>query len=127
MAGRRSPQGPSISQLTSPLDSITSCRWRLRHIEFQQKARRHPLTDSTPEFSTSNLCGHATPPPQIQRLPAKLAKSISRRCRIVLIREGEVLGTVEAGDAKATEKVAAIQFELDEFQRRRLLVQELAR
>ena len=41
MAGRRSPQGPSISQLTSPLDSITSCRWRLRHIEFQQKARRH--------------------------------------------------------------------------------------
>src|SRR6185436_17375533 len=42
MAGRRSPQGPSISQLTSPLDSITSCRLRLRHIEFQQKARRHP-------------------------------------------------------------------------------------
>ena len=41
MAGRRSPQGPSISQLTSPLDSITSCRWRLRQIEFQQKARRH--------------------------------------------------------------------------------------
>ena len=28
-------------QLTSPLDSITSCRWRLRHIEFQQKARQH--------------------------------------------------------------------------------------
>ena len=42
MAGRRSPQGPSISQLTSPLNSITSCRWRLRHVEFQQKARRHP-------------------------------------------------------------------------------------
>jgi hypothetical protein len=32
---------PSISQLTSLPDSITSCRWRLRHIEFQHKARRH--------------------------------------------------------------------------------------
>ena len=31
MAGRRSPQRPSISQLTSPPDTITSCRWRLRH------------------------------------------------------------------------------------------------
>ena len=35
------------------------------------------------------------------------------------------LGTVEAADPQAAEKVAAIQFELDEFQRRRLLVQEL--
>ena len=35
--------------------------------------------------------------------------------------------TVEATDAHAAEKVAAIQFELDEFQRRRLLVQELTR
>ncbi|MGE3159699.1 MAG: Ig-like domain-containing protein, partial [Xanthobacteraceae bacterium] len=43
MAGRRSQQGPSISQLTSPPDSIPSCRWRLRHIEFQHKARRHPV------------------------------------------------------------------------------------
>ena len=40
--------------------------------------------------------------------------------------KGEVLGTVEAADAHAAEKVAAIQFELDEFQRRRLLGQELA-
>ena len=63
-----------------------------------------------------------------QRHPAKLAKRMKRRWRIVLIRsKGEVLGTVEATDAQAAEKVAAIQFELDEFQRRRLLVQELAR
>jgi hypothetical protein len=40
-------------------------------------------------------------------------------------KTGQVLGTVEANDAQASEKVAAIQFELDEFQRRRLLVQEL--
>ena len=53
---------------------------------------------------------------------------MKRRLRIVLVRsKGEVLGTVEAADAKAAEKVAAIQFELDEQQRRRLLVQELAR
>jgi hypothetical protein len=58
--------------------------------------------------------------------PAKLASSVKRRWRIVLIRiKGEVLGTVEAADPQAAEKVAAIQFELDEFQRRRLLVQEL--
>ena len=58
----------------------------------------------------------------------KLATRMKRRFRIVLMRKsGEVLGTIEAADPQAAEKVAAIQFELDEFQRRRLLVQELAR
>ena len=66
--------------------------------------------------------------PKSKDSPAKLASRMKRRWRIVLIRsKGEVLGTVEAADAHAAEKVAAIQFELDEFQRRRLLVQELAR
>ena len=56
--------------------------------------------------------------------PAKLASRMKRRWRIVLMRKnGEVLGTVEATDAHAAEKVAAIQFELDEQQQRRLLVQ----
>jgi hypothetical protein len=60
--------------------------------------------------------------------PAKLASRMKRRFPIVLVRSrGEVLGTVEAVDANAAEKVAAIQFKLDEQQRRRLLVQELAR
>ena len=60
--------------------------------------------------------------------PAKLASRMKRRFRIVLMRtKGQVLGTVDAADAHAAEKVAAIQFKLDEFQRRRLLVQELAR
>ena len=40
-------------------------------------------------------------------------------------KTGQVLWTVEAADAKAAERVAAIQLELDEFQRRRLLVQGL--
>jgi hypothetical protein len=49
--------------------------------------------------------------------PAKLASRMKRRWRIVLMRKtGQVLGAVEV-----------IQFELDEFQRRRLLVQEQAR
>ena len=40
---------------------------------------------------------------------------MKRRWRIVLMRKtGEVLGTVEAADAQAAEKVAAIQFELEE-------------
>ena len=66
--------------------------------------------------------------PKPKDTPAKLASRMKRRWRIVLIRsKGEVLGTVEANDAQAAEKVAAIQFELDEFQRRRLLVQELVR
>ena len=38
-------------------------------------------------------------------------------------KTGEVLGMVEAADAQAAEKVAAIQFELDEQKQRRLLVQ----
>jgi hypothetical protein len=41
MAGRRSPQSPSISQLTSPLDPIPSCYRRSRHTEFQPRSRRY--------------------------------------------------------------------------------------
>ena len=66
--------------------------------------------------------------PKSKDTPAKLATRMKRRFRIVLMRKtGQVLGTVESADAQAAEKVAVIQFELDEFQRRRLLVQELAR
>ena len=62
--------------------------------------------------------------PKSKDTPAKLASRMKRRFRIVLIRsKGEVLGTVEATDAHA----AAIQLELDDFQRRRLLVHELVR
>ena len=61
--------------------------------------------------------------------PAKLASRMKRRWRVVLIRSkgAEVLGTVEAADPQAAEKVAAIQFELDDPERRRLLVREMAR
>jgi hypothetical protein len=64
--------------------------------------------------------------PKSKDNPAKLASRMKRRFRIVLMRKsGQVLGTVLL-TPQAAEKVAAIQFQLDEFQRRRLLVQELA-
>jgi hypothetical protein len=47
------------------------------------------------------------------------------RLRRLIRSKGEVLGTVEATDPQAAEKVAAIQFELEEFQRRRLFVREI--
>jgi hypothetical protein len=59
--------------------------------------------------------------------PAKLAKRMSRRWRVVLLRaKGEILGTVEAPDVAAAKAAAAVQFELDDLQRNRIIVQELA-
>jgi hypothetical protein len=58
--------------------------------------------------------------------PAKLAGRMKRRWRIVLMRSrGELLGYIDATDAQAAEAVAAEQFRLDGWQRRRLLVWEL--
>ena len=52
---------------------------------------------------------------------------MSRRWRVVLLRaKGEILGTVEAPDVEAAKAVAAVQFELDEIRRNRIIVQELA-
>jgi len=68
----------------------------------------------------------ATRRPKPKDTPRKLASRMKRRFRIVLIRsKGEVLGTVDAADPQAAEKVAAVQFQLDGFQRRRLLVREM--
>src|SRR5437764_3534749 len=56
--------------------------------------------------------------------PAKLAKRMSRRWRVVLLRaKGEILGTVEAPDVAAAKAAAAVQFELDDVQRNRIIVQ----
>jgi hypothetical protein len=58
--------------------------------------------------------------------PAKLAGRMKRRWRVVLLRnKGEILGQVEAPDAKAAKAAAAVQFDLDEIQRNRIMVQEL--
>jgi len=40
--------------------------------------------------------------------------------------KGEILGQVEAPDAEAAKAPAAVQFDLDEIQRNRIMVQELA-
>jgi hypothetical protein len=59
--------------------------------------------------------------------PAKLASRMKRRWRVVLLRaKGEILGTVEAPDVAAAKAAAAVQFDLDEIQRNRIMVQELA-
>jgi hypothetical protein len=58
--------------------------------------------------------------------PAKLAKRMKRRWRVVLLRNrGEILGEVEASDVAAAKAAAVVQFELDDFQRNRIMVQEL--
>jgi hypothetical protein len=58
--------------------------------------------------------------------PAKLAARMKRRWRVVLLRaRGELLGSVEAPDAQAAKAAAAVQFELDDVQRNRIMVQEL--
>ena len=52
---------------------------------------------------------------------------MKRRCRVVLLRnKGEILGQVEAPDVASAKAAAAIQFDLDEVQRNRIMVQELA-
>jgi hypothetical protein len=58
--------------------------------------------------------------------PAKLAGRMKRRWRVVLLRaKGEILGTVEAPDVASAKAAAAIQFDLDEIQRNRIMVQDL--
>jgi hypothetical protein len=47
MVGRRSPQSPSISRLTSQPETIPSCYRRSRHTEFQPHPGRHPLQHPT--------------------------------------------------------------------------------
>ena len=59
--------------------------------------------------------------------PAKLAGRMKRRWRVVLLRhKGEILGEVEAADVASAKAAAAVQFNLDEVQRNRIMVQELA-
>jgi hypothetical protein len=58
--------------------------------------------------------------------PAKLAKRMKRRWRVVLLRnKGEILGQVEAPDVASAKAAAVVQFDLDEIQRTRIMVQEL--
>jgi hypothetical protein len=58
--------------------------------------------------------------------PAKLAGRMKRRWRVALLRaKGEILGHVEASDVASAKAAATIQFDLDEIQRTRIMVQEL--
>ena len=59
-------------------------------------------------------------PKKKKTTPTKL-----RSWRVIIIRsKGEHIGTVEAPDRERAEAVAVKQFELDQDQRRRLLIRE---
>jgi hypothetical protein len=65
--------------------------------------------------------------PPLKDSPAKLARRMTRRWRVVLLpAKGEILGTVEATDVAAAKAASAVQFDLDEIKRNRIMVQELA-
>ena len=58
--------------------------------------------------------------------PKKLASRMKRRWRVVLLRnKGEILGEVAASDVASAKAAAVVQFDLDEIQRTRIMVQEL--
>ena len=58
--------------------------------------------------------------------PKKLASRMKRRWRVVLLRnKGEILGEVAASDVASAKAAAVVQFDLDEIQRNRIMVQEL--
>ena len=83
----------------------------------------HGRTDSIPGRAGPifPLC----PAVPARKIPAKLAKRMKRRWRVVLLRaKGEILGDVEAPDAAAAKVAAVARFDLDEVQRTRIIVQE---
>jgi hypothetical protein len=51
---------------------------------------------------------------------------MKRRWRVVLLRNrGEILGEVEAPDVASAKAAPAVQFDLDEIQRGRIMVHKL--
>ena len=58
--------------------------------------------------------------------PRKLAGRMKRRWRVILLRaKGKLLGFVDAADEQEAKAVAAVQFDLDEVRRERIIVQEM--
>jgi hypothetical protein len=83
---------------------------------------KEPLSDSTRPTGRRIFTGMPSRRRTGKDTPAKLAKRMKRRWRVVLLRaKGELLGYVDAHDAPDAETVAAVQFGLDAFQSRRLL------
>ena len=59
-------------------------------------------------------------PGLIERWPSRLVATAAADC----LSKGEHIGTVEAPDRERAEAVAIKQFDLDDDQRRRLLIRE---
>jgi FG-GAP-like repeat len=64
MAGRRSLQSSSISQLTSQPETIPSCYRRSRHAEFQPLSGRHGTFSNSGPLSFGGGTNFGTPPTQ---------------------------------------------------------------
>jgi hypothetical protein len=65
-------------------------------------------------------------PLQPERQTGEASGRLKRRWLVVLLRnKGEILGQVEATDVASAKAAAAIQFDLDEIQCNRIMVQEL--
>ena len=76
---------------------------------------------------TSHFSHHAALSPSKKDTPASSPDRMKRRWRVVLLRaKGEILGEVEAHDVASAKAAAAVRFDLDEVQRGRIIVQELA-
>jgi len=135
------------------LEGLPGIARRLLRGEFDPASYRpHPADDSMLAYSCAQnrtivrlaACGalprsstgllakrnnsHLMPPRRSSKKdsPKKLAGRMKRRWRVVLLRsKGEILSQVEAPDAEAAKAPAAVQFDLDEVQRNRIMVQEL--
>jgi hypothetical protein len=102
---------------------------RLVGLENRNKAQgagRRAVAD----FAVITVCGKQHPSIAAscaaRRLRAAGRCSGRSSAHVLLRAKGEILGTVEAPDAEAAKAVAAIEFDLDEIQRNRIMVQELA-
>ena len=66
------------------------------------------------------------PPHQQERQPRQARPpDETPLARRPVARQGEILGEVEATDVASAKAAAAVQFDLDEIQRNRIMVQEL--
>ena len=66
------------------------------------------------------------PPPHQQERQPRQARQPHKAplARRAIAAKGEMLGTVDAPDVASAKAAAAVQFDLDEIQRNRIMVQE---
>ena len=78
-----------------------------------------------PAESSQEKCHPAAAPPKTPR-PSSPSECAAVGASSCFAARGEILRTVEAPDVEGAKAAAAVQFELDDVQRNRIIVQELA-